>query len=239
MNTIVQAFAAAALVSLAAGTAMAQPPGRGGPRGGPGMGGPQLLTNKSVQQELKLSEDQTKKIETVVQDVRKKHQDEFAALRNADQAERREKGAALMQKVSEETKKGLSGVLQPAQEKRFKQIELQTQGSRAFADPEVQKTLKLTDDQQEKIKTINEDAAKEMREMFQGGGGRGNFQEAQKKMAELRKETMNRTQEVLTSGQKEQWKEMTGTPFEIKFDRPAGGGRGGRGGRGGQPPPRS
>jgi Spy/CpxP family protein refolding chaperone len=228
MKTIVRAFTAAALACLVAGTVTAQQPGRGGPRGGGfGMGGGNLLTNKSVQQELKLTDEQTKKITTVVDEVRKKHQDDFAALRDLDQAERREKGAALMQKVSEETKKGLSGILQPEQEKRFKQIELQVQGSRAFTESEVQKALKLTDDQQEKIKTINEDAAKEMREMFQGGG-RGNFQEAQKKMAELRKETLNKIQEVLNSDQKTQWKEMTGTPFEIKFDRPPGAGGGGR-----------
>src|SRR5256885_15722289 len=98
MKKSVRVFAAAALACLVAGAGTAQQPGGRGGRGGRGGGGfgmgggQQLLTNKSVQQELKLTDDQTKKIETVVQDVRKKHQDEFAALRDADQAERREKG---------------------------------------------------------------------------------------------------------------------------------------------------
>jgi hypothetical protein len=197
------------------------------------MGGPGLLTNKSVQQELKLSDDQVKKIEQTVQEVRQKHMDEFQALRDLDPQERREKGGALFRKVGEETQKALSGVLNPDQEKRFKQIELQVRGPRAFTDPEVQKTLNLTADQQEKIKTINQDAEKQMSALRPGPGGGGgeqrNPEEMRKKMTEMRKETMSRSMEVLTDDQKKQWKEMTGEPFEVKFERrgPRGGGAGG------------
>jgi hypothetical protein len=221
-------LAAAGLVVLAGGLATAQPPQRGGGRGGFGGGmmtGPGLLMNKSVQQELKLTDDQIKKIDETVKEVREKHQDEFQALRDASQEERREKGAALMRKVGEETHKALAGVLKPDQEKRFKQIELQVRGAQAFTDPDVQKQLKLTEDQQDKIKTINEDAQKEMRSAREGGGGPGGFQ----KMAEIRKEAAEKSVSVLSADQKAQWKEMTGAPFEVRFEAPAGG-RGGRGG---------
>jgi Spy/CpxP family protein refolding chaperone len=236
MRTFARILAVAGLFCLAAGLGSAQPP-RGGGRGGfggpgGGMGGGALLTNKSVQQELKLTDEQAKKVDEAVKGVREKHQDDFQALRDLSPEERREKGGALMQKVSEETHKALAGVLRPEQEKRFKQIELQARGTQAFSEPEVQKHLKLTDDQQEKLKTIAEDAGKEMRSLFQGGGRGGNPEEARKKMAELRKETMDKAMSVLNADQKAQWKEMTGEPFEVRFEG-QGGGRGGRGGRGG------
>jgi hypothetical protein len=46
------------------------------------------------------------------------------------------------------------------------------------------------------------------------------------KMAALRKETMDKVTSVLTEDQKKTWKEMTGQPFEIKFEAPQGGRRG-------------
>ncbi len=129
-------------------------------------------------------------------------------------------------------------------EGRLKEITLQQEGARAFNDPEAQKALNLTDDQKEKIKTINEDAAKEMGDLFpprgrRGGGGGGAppdpgaFKERMTKMAAMRKETLDKVTSVLTDDQKKTWKDMTGAHFEVKFEFPPGGPRGG-GRRGGQ-----
>ena len=54
-------------------------------------------------------------------------------------------------------------VLQPAQMKRLQQIDLQQRGALAFQETEVIKALQLTENQQDLVKTINADAAKEMR----------------------------------------------------------------------------
>ena len=99
---------------------------------------------------------------------------------------------------------------------------MQQQGAFAFADPEVQKTLKITDEQKEKIKAINEDAQKARQEARPAGGGRPS-PEAQKKLADLQKETKEKIDAVLTTEQKKAWKEMTGEPFEVQFGRPGGG----------------
>jgi hypothetical protein len=199
--------------------------GRGGfGRGGGGLG--MLIQNEGVQKELKLSSDQVEKATEAVTKIREKHQDEFASLRDLSQEERGEKMRTLTKTINEETVKALDGVLKPDQIKRLKQIELQQRGEQAFTDSEVQSHLKLTSEQKEKIKTIADDAAAERRELFQPGGG-GDFQEAQKKMAALRKSTMDRIAALLTADQKQTWKEMTGQPFEVQF-------QGGRGRRGGQ-----
>ena len=80
-------------------------------------------------------------------------------------------------------------------------------------NPEIQDKLKLTNEQKEKVKTINQEAGEKMRDLFQGGFS----EETAKKMAELRKETMDKATGVLSDDQKKTWKEMTGKPFEFRF----------------------
>src|SRR5262249_47297403 len=166
--------------------------------------------------ELKLDQDQTDKVKAAVQQVQDKHKDEFAKLRDLGQDERRTKTQELNRTVSEETLKAAGDILKPEQVKRLKQIELQQAGARAFTRAEVQKELALKDDQKEKIKTINDDAAKETRELNQGGNAQGN----REKLAALRKQTMEKIDAVLTDEQKKSWKEMTGEPFAMQRRRP-------------------
>jgi Spy/CpxP family protein refolding chaperone len=216
-----------ALAAWASYSANGQPPfgGRGGGMLAPGM----LVQNTSVQKELKLSEEQIQKIKDIGQKIQEKHRDDFASLGKLDPEQRREKGQEIFKAIGEETEKGMAEVLKPEQSKRLKQIVLQAKGSQAFNEEEVQKDVKLTDDQKDKIKTLNEDLGGEIREVFQNA--QGNFQEAGKKVATLRKETMDKVVALMTDDQKKTWKEMTGDPFEVKFE----GGRGRIGGR--QPPP--
>jgi Spy/CpxP family protein refolding chaperone len=222
---------AVGVVALVVQPGLAQ---RGGPRpGGPGFMSPaMLLQNKGVQKELKLSDDQVQKVEAAVKEVWAKHKDEFKALSKLERQEQREKGAELMKTVSKETDKALAGVLKADQQKRLHQILLQAEGARAFQDPKVQQKLKLTDEQKESIKTIEDDARKEMQEIFQNARGNNDREAAGKKMAALRKETMEKVSGVLTDEQKTEWKQMTGKAFEIKFERRGNRPRGG-GGAGG------
>jgi Spy/CpxP family protein refolding chaperone len=222
------------LAAMLAGPALAQR----GPGGGGRFGGGSLLDNQSVQKELKLTDDQIKKVKEITQSVRDKHKEELDALGKQGPQADREKRQELFRTIREETNKALVDVLKPEQSKRFKEITLKQRGAQAFNDEEVQKTLNLTDEQKDKIKTINEDASKEMRELFprRGGAGGGGarpdpaaFEEMRKKMAALNKETMEKATAVLTDDQKKAWKDLVGAPFEIKFEppqgRPGGGGQ--------------
>jgi len=241
MRDVLKTTIILSLALLLAGPALAQ---RGQGRGGRGgFGGPMMLIqNSSVQKELKLTDDQIQKINEARESINNKHKDERDALRNLEGEVQREKGQELRKKVTEETNQALAGILKPEQLKRYKEITLQQEGMRAFNTEEVQKALKLTDDQKDKIKTINEDAAKDMRELFpQGFRGRGGdkggappdpaaFKERMTKIAAMNKETMERINSVLTGEQKKAWKDMTGEPFEIKYEPPQGRRGPGRGG---------
>jgi hypothetical protein len=176
-------------------------------------GGAGLIANQGVQKELKLTDDQTSKAEAVARAVREKHHGEFDKVDDLDAKERSEKMAEIVRTMISETNKGLADVLKPEQMKRYRQIQLQQLGLRAFTDPEVQSKLKLTDDQVGQIRRINADSLGG----GAGGGGGGNREETQKKEATLGKESMDKAVAVLSADQKQAWKDMTGEPFAVQF----------------------
>jgi Spy/CpxP family protein refolding chaperone len=208
---------ATAIVVLASGVALAQErQQRGGGRGVGGFGGGQtfLLTQKSVQEDLKLSEDQIKK----VKELSDKQREAFQGLRDLSQEERRTK----MQELAKANEKAVGEILDAKQQKRIKQISLQQQGGRALANPEVAKELNLTEEQKTKVQTI----VTESRPARGQGGQRAPLdEEARKKLQEARKATNEKLMNVLTSEQKAKWKEMTGEPIKGEIVRPQFGGR--------------
>jgi Spy/CpxP family protein refolding chaperone len=236
MRIVFQGLLALGLAAALVLPAQAQ---RGRPGGGGPFGGGSLLENQSVQKELRLSDEQIKKVTEITQSIRDKHREELQAVFKRGPQTDRERIQELFKTINEETNKALADVLTPEQAKRYKQITLQDRGTQAFNDEEVQKALKLTDEQKEKIKTINEDAAKERQQLFPRGGGGGGagagrrdpgaFEEMRKKMAAMNKETMEKVTAVLTDDQKKAWKDLIGEPFEVKRAFPRGGPRGGPG----------
>jgi Spy/CpxP family protein refolding chaperone len=206
MRRLAQLVLALAALALLAGPALAQ---RG--RGMFGGGSPaMLLTQKSVQEELKLTPEQVKKVEAFAA----KQRETFQGLRDLDQDARREK----MQQLAKEGEQTVKDTLNADQQKRLRQISLQQQGAFALANPQIAKKLGLSDDQQAKIKDVMADAQEKMRDAFQGGFN----DETRKKMQEIRKETNTKALAVLTDEQKAKWKAMTGKRFtgEIRFGPP-------------------
>ena len=78
------------------------------------------------------------------------------------------------------------------------------------------KELKITDDQASKFKGLSEDLTKESGELRKGF--KDNPKDTQEKMSALRKEFSDKAVAALTSDQKKTWKDMTGEPFEVKFE---------------------
>jgi hypothetical protein len=208
------------VVALLTTPALAQR-GRGmGGRGGADLG--TLAQNKSVQEELKVSEDQTKKITEALTKLREDLKDDYAKLgggrrgggggNNATQEER----AAARKKTGEAEAKAINGILDEKQQKRLQQIRVQQQGLAALQDEETQKTLKLTDEQKDKIKAIGADVQKEIGNLGGGGGGGRGNPETRQKIQGLRKEAMQNAVKVLNEDQQKTYKEMAGEPFDYK-----------------------
>jgi hypothetical protein len=175
--------------------------------------------NKSVQEDLKLEKGQVEKIQAALQKVRDSHPEDFEKLRDRNTG--REERIRLMQKINEANAAAVREVLTPGQMTRVGQIQNQQRGAALFEDPDVQKSLKLSDEQKGKIKALNDDLRREMREIMQGvRGNPEGFADAMKKLNARRKETMEKVLAVLNAEQKKAAKKMLGEPFEVRFEAP-------------------
>jgi Spy/CpxP family protein refolding chaperone len=225
MRTFGKMVLACGLVALLVAPAQAQRPGGGFGGGGFGGGGAFLLANKSVQKELKADEAQAGKLDTLAQNQMEKAREQFQKLQDLSPEERREKMQELNRTAGADLRRELEEILKPEQVKRFQQIQFQQMGVLGAASmPRVQETLNLTDEQRTKLRTIQEEQQQSMREIFQSAGD--DRAAAMTKMADLRKKTNDKAMAVLTDSQKASWKDLTGEPFEVRFEPGQGPGGG-------------
>jgi hypothetical protein len=197
------------LVALIAAPAAAQ--GRGGfGRGGGNFS--MLLGNASVQKELKLDDKQVEKAKELSDKVAAELRDKTEGLQGQ---ERNEKMREILPEINASTIKSAGEFLKPEQVTRLKQIRHQAMGAMAFSDPEVARKLNLTDGQKKEIEEIGQAAREKMpsREDFQS-----DREAAMKKMQEVNKETLSQITAKLNDEQQKTWKDMTGEPFEIKYE---------------------
>jgi hypothetical protein len=215
MKTMFRTCLGLGLVVLLAGPAMAQ--GRGFGRGfGGGYG--MLLTNASVQKELKLDDKQVEKAKEVADKAREEMQEKGQGLQDLEPQERRAKMMEIGREVNASTLKAAGEFLKPEQIARLKQISYQQQGLMAFNDLEVAKKLNLTDSQKGDIQEINREVMEGMRGLFSQDQSPEERQEAMKKVNAIRKEALTKAESKLNDEQQKTWKELLGAPFTIVFE---------------------
>ncbi len=193
------------ITGLSASEALAQgrpgqPGGGGGFGGGMMMGRPgnssaaALLSNKSVQEELKLSDEDAK-------EILKKFNDESDNL--------------LTKILGEKAK--------PGQVARLQQIRHQQMGFAAFLDAGIQKTLKMDDGQTKEVKEIAEDMKKETDEMRKEMGmDFSKMREMMTKIQAMQQDAVTKAVAVLKEDQKKAWEGMTGKTFTMRNEIPGG-----------------
>jgi hypothetical protein len=163
----------------------------GGGFGGFGGGGPlQLIGNKAVQEDLKMTEEQIAKIGewrkeffTKSMDIMKDKGIDFGGFGKGGggkgggfklDPEMMAKMAEAQAEVTKVAYKDLAQILNEGQIKRLKQIARQQMNINAFTDPETVEALKLTDSQKTSVKGIIGDFNKDRLAIIQeAGGGKG------------------------------------------------------------------
>jgi Spy/CpxP family protein refolding chaperone len=177
-----------------------------------------LLQNKGVQEELKMTDEQKLRVRDLGQNMGAKMKEGFDGLKDVPAKEKKETMQKLFKEVSEHVQKEISETLTPEQQKRLKQIERQQSVANTLVnDEEAQKALKLQDEQIAKLKTINNDSIREIARL-----NLEKFKEdpfgTQEKVAALQKVANRQAIRLLTDDQKATWKDLTGEPFDVKFE---------------------
>jgi hypothetical protein len=190
--------------------------------------GDMLLTNKSVQKELKFTDEQTKAVGeiTAKQDEARK---EARPLFKDDM----EKAQEILKKAGEAASASLKTfkeTLTSEQKKRFEQIQIQqmvkNKNLDLFKTESVVKALSLSDKIQAEAKEVSESVAKDSKELFDDAKGDfKKFREVGKKVAELRGEAYAKIEKMLSEEQTKTLKEIQGDAFEYKADNPFGFGK--------------
>jgi hypothetical protein len=167
-----------------------------------------LLRQKSVQKELDIPADMAKKIMEFTNGQAE------AAGKAIGMAEAERKKAFAQ--LEEQNKKFLADTLNAKQNTRLNQLYLQFTAPYQLTKAEVAKALKLTDDQQQKLKDLYKEYHKEMGEILFGKDATGRAE----KFAKLREKTGKQILSILTEKQQAQAREAVGTPFmgEIVFE---------------------
>ncbi len=204
--------------------------GRGGFSGRRGGGGGLLgeLGNEATRGEIKVSDEQMKKLEEIGQSMgnsREQFGDIFGRMQSAQSEEERNKVReelrAKMEEVRSEAESKMKSVLSEEQFKRLDQIRLHREGTRAFGREDVQNELGLSDDQKKKLEALQESRSEKFRAL-----GFGASEEDRRKLSE---EFEKATMAILTDDQKKKWVERigappadSGQPRSGRFGSPAG-----------------
>ncbi|WP_227255035.1 RNA polymerase sigma factor [Frigoriglobus tundricola] len=167
-----------------------------------------FLTEKPVQADLKMTDQQVKTATAAYQ----KHREAEQNLRGLEQPDR----FAKAQKLSREALKVVRDVLDTDQQKRLWQISVQQQGVRLLnshfsASRPIIKELGLSEEQQGEITQLIRTADKKCQEVR--AGDRPHSEEVNEKVDAIEKKLEEKVLSVLTREQKTKWNETTGKPF--------------------------
>jgi hypothetical protein len=77
----------------------------------------------------------------------------------------------------------------------------------------------LTGEQKQKVAELSREFRQQAEAIRRDAGD--DREAAMKKFIPLRKEYADKAVALLSDDQKKSWKELTGEPFEVKFERPA------------------
>jgi len=177
-----------------------------------------LLANKSVQEELKLTDDQKKAIATANEEMMKAFQKAREDMDFSGLAAARQDQVKAIKKVLDK--------LDEKQSKRLMQIEVQlatgkNKNPKIFANEGVQKALKFTSKQKDTIKSTLSDLDKDFKEL--DDDAKGDFKKGRenfRKKNEMRTEAYTKIEKTLDDDQKKDLGKLGGETFELKMEFP-------------------
>jgi hypothetical protein len=184
-----------------------------------GVDTPLLLAAPEVKKEIRLTDEQSVQVRQIVQEVRDKYQPELRKVQGD-----RERYFLLLADSAQETRdrvnKALPGILNPDQLKRLHQIDIQVNGIVSFKRPEVQRELKLTEEQKTEIRRIGQGLRQDVAEAFRDvpTAPLRRLPAAVRRARELKDTATQKAVGTLNEDQKTTWKQMTGDRFDLKID---------------------
>lgn len=158
-----------------------------------------LLREPAVLADMKASAEQTQRLTEVTEPREPIH-----AFRELPRDEQRRRMLA----IAREHEAALAAILSAGQIQRLRQIALQCQGPR---EPDAARALKLTTEQKDRLRTIETEAHRGFWDRFRKEPKEPSIIESNEDRAQA---AMKKMLAVLTDEQLQQWRSMTGSPYQ-------------------------
>jgi serine/threonine protein kinase len=195
-----------------------------------GVGQLGLLTNRQVQEDLKLTEDQVGKTADLKRQV-ESQREEFRGFwpGQPSSQEEKEKHLARFRKQAKENREAVAAILDSEQKNRLKQIGWQAGGFWTFSDPEVIAKLELTTDQIDQIREIQDQARKEQEQCHKAlwdfrkaprAEGKADVDAERQKISDIWRTAQGQIMRTLTPAQTARWRELVGVEFKGQIFPP-------------------
>jgi hypothetical protein len=179
------------------------------------LGAPFLVFRDKVQKDLKLSDEQKKKLEKRLQDTVQETMQFFQSLQDAKPQDRQKEHQAYVKKSQEKLAAFLEGALKEEQLQRLRQVMLQREGLFALGDPALMKELDITDKQRQQFFETVQELQKNVESLLKQARKEARPEEIRPKIMKIRDERMRRIEALLSDAQKNRWKKMLGTPLDL------------------------
>lgn len=156
---------------------------------------------ESIRTEIKMTEDQKKKIMDVFGDTLRVDGEKIMLMMTPDTD-------------MKQLEKDAMAVLNEEQKKRLQEVWIQRLGGVALGDDDVAKAVKLTDAQKESVEKLLDTGGDKMMEIFSAGHDEAALKESEK----VRKDTAKQCEALLTEDQKKAFEAMKGKLMKEKKD---------------------
>lgn len=174
-----------------------------------------LLANPGVREQLKLDAIQEVLIVSHVESTDRQFQEHSRRLQARPPGQPNDEAGDPMAEIEASTRRLIEEALKPDQALRLRQIRLHDAGPAAFQDPEVEKALELSAEQQQEICRILGEVLDPREFVIPHDRARTIL-----RRRELRRYGIRKILSRLTSEQRERFEELIGPPFELKIPVP-------------------
>jgi hypothetical protein len=180
------------------------------------LGGPFIVFQDAVQQELKLSDEQKQMLLEKLPDHVQATMKVFEEIKDLKRAEREKRLNEHRHTADRNLSAFLSQALQARQQHRLLQLQLQQAGVFALVgENEAFAPLKITDEQRQRFMAVVQEMHKRIEPLINEAESAGNPAEIMPRIMKVRREHESRVAAILTEAQRSQWRKLLGKPFDF------------------------
>jgi hypothetical protein len=171
---------------------------------------PSLYQSPDVAKSMRLTAEQVNKLNQISELAQTRFRTNYDKL---TEEERTRQIQALNREYTADWSRGARDVFNDDQMARYRQLHLQYGGFNSLTDPEVDKRLKLTDQQRINLREYMEWSDKQFQDINKVGAT--DRDKGTTLYRDYQKEYQGRFNKLLTQDQQKAWREMTGEPYNF------------------------